>query len=77
MVKTAQENIECLKKISAALKLDSLATAKISKYSEFNKLRIEMLDKHKIVNAFKLIGRIDCYNKKKQLLLEIYLSFKK
>lgn len=76
-LKTAQENIECLKKISVALKLDSLATAKISKYSEFNKLRIEMLDKHKIVNSFKLIGRIDCYNKKKQLLLEIYLSFKK
>lgn len=76
-LKTAQENIECLKKISTALKLDNLAIAKINMYSEFNQLRIEMLEKHKIINAVKLIGKIDCYNKKRQLLLEIYLTFMK
>lgn len=74
-LKTAQDNIECLKKISAALNLDNLATEKIDMYSEFNRLRIEMLEKHKIVNVVKLIGKIDCFNNKKQLLLEIYLAF--
>ena len=74
-LKTAQDNIECLKKISAALNLDNLATEKINMYSEFNRLRIEMLEKHKIVNVVKLIGKIDCFNNKKQLLLEIYLAF--
>lgn len=74
-LKTAQDNIECLKKISAALNLDNLATEKIDMYSEFNRLRIEMLEKHKIVNVVKLIGKIDCFNSKKQLLLEIYLAF--
>lgn len=76
-LKAAQKNIKCLKAIVREEEVSEDVYKKLNRYEQFNLLRIQMLTENKTGLAFKLLKYLDCYNKKRQFCLEIYLSLKK
>ena len=75
-LKTAQKNIECLERIASTLGFNERALDSIKRYSEFNSLRIDVLEKKELLRALKLLAYLDCYNKRRQYILELYLIIK-
>ena len=72
-----QKNLDCLKKIAEDLELPEEKCFQIERNERFFQLRIKMLKSHNPFMLFKLLKYLDCYNKKKQFLLEVYLSLRK
>lgn len=53
------------------------AAGRVERYAAFNALRIKMLSKHNPFLIFKLLKYKDCYNRARQLPLEVYLSLRR
>ena len=87
-----QCNVECLRRIlleaegfgefaanEASGALDDLqeGMSRLNRYEKFNAIRIDMLTKHNPLKAFQLLEYMDCYDRKKQIILETYLAVKR
>ena len=75
-VKTQIENCRCLKRIVKEMADDSSYDRSINNYEIFLCRRLKMLEKRKIKDIFWLALHTQYYNKRKQFILELYLSGK-
>ena len=76
-IEEERRDLDCLKEVMDDLGAEDSFYDRLIRYREFYDIRIDMLRCHNPLKAFPLLKYIDCYDRKKQFLLEIYLSMRR
>lgn len=75
-IETQIKNCECLSQYISDKSKDKKSITRVERYHKFLERRLHLMVKRSVSDVFWLIFHVGYYNKKRQLLLELYLSKK-